>query len=389
MAKKKPKLGVKKRGKRWQARPYIPNVGHKWAGTHDTEGEAEDAAKEKIAEYETRPARQETIASFSERWIRDYPRPKRSTGENYKGAARRFRDRVDPSDRRKLHEYTVPEALAYMRQHPQDGASIRTMYSDARREALVKANPFEKLGVPKCASRKHIVAITAEELDLLVEIALDFHGEYGPTFSAVIEWGADTTMRPSEIFGLDRSDLNMQAGTVAIDRQFTSRRIELPKNGLTRVLPFIPPRALAAIQRMPRRMPAPICPETKGEILFLGKRGQRISQQSLHNYWVPVRAAFEALLEPARRRELRAARTEKKQEMEFYELRHFGATQMAELGVEDWVGGLMMGHTDGGKLFRELYSHPAGKVAGERLRQAFGQNVTPLLAVDGAAQQAI
>jgi integrase len=387
LAKKKGhKLGVKKRGKRWQARPYVSGGGHKWAGTHDTEDEAKAAAKEKIHEFEVRPPRQETIHSFSLRWVRDFPRKKPNTNASYEGGARRFRGRVDPDDKRKLHEYTVPEALAYARAHPQDAAYLRTMYSDARREGLVKEIPFAALGVPKSRGRKDIVAITAEDLDLLVEIAVSVHGEYGPVFAAVIEWAADTTMRPSEIFGLDRSDVDLRASRVAINRQFTKRRIDLPKNGQTRTLPFIPPRATLAIQHMPRRVPPAICGTTKGEILFPGKRGQRVSQQALHGYWVPVRAAFEASLEPDRRQELRSARNPKEPEMDFYELRHFGATQMAEKGVEDWVGAEMMGHTDGGKLFRETYSHPANRVAGERLRRAFGQNVSPLQAVDTDAE---
>jgi integrase len=389
LGKKKHKLGVKRRGKRWQARPYISGVGHKWAGTHDSEEEAVEAAEGKIREFETRPPRQETIHSFSCRWIRDFPREKQSTNDSYTGAAKRFRERVDPHDKLKLHEYTVPEALAYARAHPQDAAYLRTMYSDARREGLVKEIPFAALGIPKSKGRKDIVAITAEELDLLVAIATSTHGDYGPVFAAVIEWAADTTMRPSEIFGLDRADVDLKAGRVSIGRQFSKRRIELPKNGSPRILPFIPPRATLAIQHMPRRVPPAICSTTKGEILFPGKRGQRVSQQALHGYWVPVRAAFEASLKPARRRELRSARNPKEPEMDFYELRHFGATQMAEKGVEDWVGAEMMGHIDGGKLFRDTYSHPANRVAGERLRRAFGQNISPLQAVDTDAQEAI
>lgn len=373
MAKRRNRSGVMKRGDKWVARPYISGVGHKWAGTWDTKEAAEEAARRKIAEFETRPPSEETIHSFSERWIRDFPRPKQSTNDNYAGAARRFRERVDPDDKRKLHEYTVPEALAYANAHRQDAAALRTMYSDARRSGLVTENPFAELGVPKSTGRRHIVAITAEELDLLVEIAAEEHGEYGPTFAAIIEWAAWTTMRPGEIFGLDVSDLDLKAERVHIVRQFHKGRIEKPKNGRTRYLPYIPPQALAAVQRMPRRVPPAICPETGGEILFPGKRGQRISQPALYGYWTPVRSAFEASLDPLRRAELRAARNPERPDMDFYELRHFGATQMAQLGVEDWVGAEMMGHTDGGKLFRDTYSHPANRVAGERLKQAFAK----------------
>lgn len=387
MAKRKKSLGVAPRGGRWQARPYIPGVGHKWAGTHDTEGEAEQAAAAKIVEHETRPPRQETIFSFTMRHRRDYPRAKPSTNDGYEGSCRRFRERVDPKDRRKLHEYTVPEAMAYWRKHPQDAKNLRTVFADARREGLIKENVWSRPGIPKSRGRKDIVVITEGELDLLIKIAIEVHhGDFGLTFASIIEWAASTTMRPGEIFGLDRPNLKLKRGEVEIFRQFHKRRIQLPKNGLTRTLPFIPPRAEAALLRMPRRVHPAICPQTKGEILFPGKRGQRISQQALLDYWRPVRAAFEASLDPERRAELRAPRNPDSPEMDFYELRHWGATDMAEKDIEDWVGALMMGHEDGGKLFRELYSHPSRRVAAERLRRAYGQNLKPLRPVEDAVR---
>jgi integrase len=392
MAKKQSRLGVKPRGSRWQARPYIPGVGHKWAGTHDTKGEAEEAAEEKIAEFHTRPPRQETIQSFMQRVVRDHPREKESTNEAYEGIAKRFAERVDPDDKRKLHEFTVPEALAYGRKHPSDVGGLRAMFGDARREGLLRRDaeiPFSALGISKGRGRKDIVAITEEELDLLIEITYEEHTkEFAPVFAAIIDFGASTTMRPSEIFGLDRPDVNLKQEHVDILRQFHKRRIQAPKNGQSRRLPYLPPRAAQAVRHLPRRIPAPICDVTGGEILFYGKEGQRITQPALHSYWKPVRAAFEARLPIERRDELRSARNPKYPHMDFYELRHFGATQMAELGVEDWVGAEMMGHTDGGKLFRDTYSHPANKVAGQRLKKAFGKNVRQLRAVEGEREAA-
>jgi integrase len=397
---KKPasRLGVKKRGKRWQARPYFPGVGHKWAGTHDTKDEAIEAAEAKVAEFTTRPPRQETIWSFfcgipdgppkdqRVRVLRDYPRAKDSTNDSYEGIARRFAERVDPDDKRKLDEYTVPEALAYGRKYPADIYPLRAMFGDARREGLLRRDqdlPFSALGISKGRGRKDIVAITEEELDLLIEIAYEEHSnEFAPVFASVIDFAAATTMRPSEIFGLDRPDVDLKAEAVNIQRQFHKRRIQPPKNGEPRRLPYLPPRASQAVRHLPRRVPPPICEVTGGEILFYGKEGQRITQPALHSYWKPVRAAFEAKLPLARRDELRAARNPKYPQMDFYELRHFGATQMAERGIEDWVGAEMMGHTDGGKLFRETYSHPANRVAGQRLKQAFGRGTARVAGVE-------
>lgn len=383
MPKRKNNLGVRPRGNRYQARPYIDGK-HHWAGTWDTEKEAEEAAERKIAEVATRPPHEETIYSFSKRWVEDFPRPKQSTNDTYDEAAKRFRERIDPDDKRKLHDFTVEEALSYARKHPYDAKSLKTMYGDARRAGRCKEVPFASLGISLSRGRKDIIAITPDELELLAEIALDVHGpEFGPRFAAIIEWAADTTMRPGEIFGLDRPDVKLKSGMVNIERQFSKGRIVLPKNGQRRVLPFIPPRAEAAFRLLQRHVPPAICPITDGEILFPGKNGQRIKQEALYRYWLPVRAAFEASLDAARRNELRAARNPDKPDMDFYELRHFGATQMAERDVEDWVGAVMMGQTDGGKLFRELYSHPSHKVAAQRLRAAFGKNVKQLRPAEG------
>jgi len=390
MPKPATRLGVKKRGDRWQARPYIPGVGHKWAGTHDTKQEASEAAEAKVAEFQRRPPRQETINSFFCRVIADYPREKESTNEGYEGVARRFAERVDPDDKRKIHEYTVPEALAYGRKYPADIGPLRAMFGNARLEGLITGEvPFSALGISKGRGRKDIVAITEEELDLLIEITYEEHSrEFAPVFAAIIDFAAATTTRPGEIFGLDRPDVNLKGEFADIKRQLHKRRIQAPKNGKPRRLPYLPPRASQAVRHLPRRVPPPICEVTGGEILFYGKEGQRITQPALWSYWKPVRAAFEARLSVERRDELRAARNPKYPHMDFYELRHFGATQMAELGVEDWVGAEMMGHTDGGKLFRETYSHPANRVAGQRLKLAFGKNVRQLRAVDQEAEAA-
>lgn len=245
--------------------------------------------------------------------------------------------------------------------------------------------PFSKLGVSLSKGRKDIIAITEEELEILAGVAIDVHGpEFGQRFAVIIEWAADTTMRPGEIFGLDRPDVKLKSGIVNIERQYSKRRIIVPKNGERRVLPFIPPRAEAAYRSLQRHVPPATCPVTEGEIAFPGKSGQRISQQALHEYWTPVRAAFEASLDRERRDELRAARNPKEPDMDFYELRHFGATQMAERGVPDWVGAVMMGQTDGGELFRTTYSHPAPQVAARYLKAAFGKNVKQLRPIEGS-----
>lgn len=384
---KKPatRLGVKKRGERWQARPYIPGVGHKWAGTHDTKGEAIEAAEGKVAECYSRPLRQETISSFAARWVRDFPRPKESTNDRYNGDAKRFAAAVDPMDKRRLDEYSVPEAMAYARSRRHDLGALRAMFSDARRIGLVTQNPFAELGIPKGPGRSEITVLTDDELDLMARLAERCHGSrYGSEMYALIVFAAETTMRPGEICGLDRADVDFKAEVVHVRRQFHKGRIQLPKSGKPRKLPYLPPRAAEAIRSLPRRVPAPRCEVTGGEILFPGMEGQRITQSALSGYWKPVRAAFESAISPERLAEFQASGPAS---LDFYSLRHFGATRMVERGVESWVVAKMMGHEDGGRLVEKVYGHPRDEVAKERLKQAFGQNVAPLRAVEREAEE--
>jgi integrase len=61
--------------------------------------------------------------------------------------------------------------------------------------------------------------------------------------------------------------------------------------------------------------------------------------------------------------------------MDFYELRHFCATHLLELGVSHADVAVQLGHTDGGRLVMETYGHPTEAGARERLKRAYGMNV--------------
>ena len=45
--------------------------------------------------------------------------------------------------------------------------------------------------------------------------------------------------------------------------------------------------------------------------------------------------------------------------MAFYELRHFCATHLLELGVSHADVAVQLGHTDGGALVMSTYGHPS------------------------------
>ena len=98
---------------------------------------------------------------------------------------------------------------------------------------------------------------------------------------------------------------------------------------------------------MPRRPESPC--------VFSTPSGRRFSKTSHYYWWRAVRLAFG------------------QPEMDFYELRHFCATHLLELGVSHADVAVQLGHTDGGALVMSTYGHPSEDAARDRLRSAFQQ----------------
>ena len=82
------------------------------------------------------------------------------------------------------------------------------MFNDAINDGLHPGpNPFANLRLEQSRGRKDLIALTVEELDELADTALAVHGEFGPTFRAMILFAAYVGLRPGELFALERSDV--------------------------------------------------------------------------------------------------------------------------------------------------------------------------------------
>jgi integrase len=192
----------------------------------------------------------------------------------------------------------------------------------------------------------------------LADHALDCHGDFGPTFRAMVLFAAYVGLRPGELFALERKDI--VGDEVLIRRNLDGTgQLKAPKNGRERVV-ILPPPAREALADVAARIDEPW--------LFLTPRGRRFSKGSLLYYWRPVRAAFG------------------RPEMDFYELRHFCATHLLELGVSPSDVAVQLGHRDGGALVMSTYGHPAEDSARERLKRAYGANVAALRKPRGGRQ---
>jgi integrase len=361
-------FGVKRRGDKWTARPYVPGVGHVWGGTFDTQEEALKAALAKLDERRQLLA-VETVESFATRWVRDYPRPKPSTNDCYARIARNF---AREFGRRKLHQVDRREARAYALAHRGDTFALQAMFSDAILEGLALSNPFAKLRIPRGRGRRDIVAIAAEELDMLAELALSEHGlEFGSVFRSLVVFAAYTGLRPGELCGLDWSDVDFEAEAVGVERQLYRGTVQTPKSGEQRQISLLPTAAVA-LRAMTPRAPRPRCLVTGGEIVFPSKSGKRLTVGTIGIAWRPVRQAFEEQLAPPRRERLTESGG-----LDFYALRHFCATMLVEAGVPDWVAARQLGHQDGGRLVRLVYGHPREEVALAQLRAVFEKDDEP------------
>jgi predicted RNase H-like HicB family nuclease len=155
------------------------------------------------------------------------------------------------------------------------------------------------------------------------------------------------------VYALERRDVGQDEVVIRQNLDGTGQ-IKVPKNGQVREV-ILPPPAREALVDVPARLDVPW--------LFVTPRGSRFSKSSHLHYWRLVRAAFG------------------RPKMHFYELRHFCATHLLEVGVSHADVAVQLGHTDGGALVMSTYGHPSEEAARERLKRAYTTNIRRLSSV--------
>lgn len=331
-----------KRNKRYGVRIYRAGR-QEWIGTFPTRREAREAEREELGRR--RASRDETCANFAARWVEDFPRSRASTNRHNGYAVKPFASEFKGV---RMDDVSRQRARAWALKHRSNVGAVRAMFQDALDEGIVSENPFVKLRLPQSQGRRDLEPITEERLYELADSALKTCGTYGATFRACILFAAYVGLRPAELFMLKWSDVDFAAGEVRIRTSLGSTgEVTLPKNDRTRKV-ILPPPAADALRSMPRRAEVPY--------VFTTPTSKRFSKTSHYYWWRAVRLAFG---EP---------------EMDFYELRHFCATHLLELGVSHADVAIQLGHTDGGALVMSTYGHPSEEAARERLHAAFAKN---------------
>jgi integrase len=348
---------IVKRGSSYGVSVYDAALKRKrWIGTFPTKQEAREAQRE--ASRRRGAGGRLTCGEFAERWLREYPRDAAATRRNYGYGLQRF---VIDFGRVRLVDLDRPSARAWALQQPQSNIrTIRAMLNDAINDGLHPGpNPFANLRLEQPRGRKDLTALKQDELHQLADVALMVHGDYGPTLRAMILFAGYVGLRPGELFALERSDVGHDEVTIRQNLDGTGA-LKLPKNGKPRIV-ILPPPAREVLMQVPARLDVPW--------LFVSRSGRQFRKSTLLYYWNPVRAAFG------------------RPGMDFYELRHFCATHLLELGVSHADVAVQLGHTDGGALVMSTYGHPSEDLARERLKRAYATNVVRLSAREIGLQE--
>ena len=256
---------IKKRRKGYGVSVYDPALRRKrWVGTFKTLAEAREAERDA---GRRRGVGRLTCGEFARLWLAEYARPAGATRQSYRYGVAAF---ADEFERVRLADVDRLTARSWaLRSPPNNVKVVRSMFSDAINDGLHPGpNPFSNLRLEQSRGRKDLIALTEGELNALAGAALDVHGEFGPTFRAMVVFAAYVGLRPGELCALERGDIGRDEVTIRQNLDGTGT-IKAPKNGRERIV-VLPPPAREALADVPVRLDIPW--------QFVTPRGRRFSK---------------------------------------------------------------------------------------------------------------
>lgn len=318
----------------------------------------------------------ETIEQFAARWMIDFPRNAESTRIHNAQQVAHF---AKTYGQLRLSEFSGDMAAQYAVKHPTSASRVRTMFEDARRSRAdgLRENPFEGISIPKSTGRSEITVLTPQELDTLKAIARELSGpEWGPIHAALIDLAAWTGMRPGELFALAWEDIDFDSKVIHVQwaRNDRTGKMGPPKptkrhpEGNPRTIALTAPaeKALRDLERMGAPRPVAVRGGHAAELVLSSKRGKPMTHRNHQWYWDVVRKAFYQQLPAGRKAQVGA-------DLDFYELRHFAASYLANLGASPYDIAQHMGHSDNGRTAMRVYIHVGEAASRDRIRRLFNQ----------------
>jgi integrase len=361
---------------------YVKYRGRKkWVGTHDSLDafkEAKERCRAELrVEIDNPSARRgvPTVGEFAGATIHDngritmtWPdgeRAQKATGRR-DSTVRYMRDGLRPFIRefcdRPLDDFERDEALTWIRPRSANvQSSVRQFFNHAVDRDLIQRNLFTHLGASKRkrrVDRPDFQIITDEQYERLRRCARESRAdEYGLILEGATIAIGETAMRPGEIFGLHRPEIDMDTKMIHVRRQLdlNSGQITWPKDDDGRWVPMSP--ALHAhFEAMPRM--GKVVHAELGEVVFPSIRGGYMRRSQWSSLWNAIRVAAGM---PA---------------VDFYELKHRAIQWMVDpvadggLGLDPATAAEMVGHDDGGYLIATVYTKLGQRRAIARAQRA-------------------
>ena len=303
--------------------------------------------KQLVDSARTGSAGQFTANDFQTEFLNTY---QGSTRLTYDFALRRF---MDLHGDKALDAWTEREARQCAANLPKGNVIVvKTFFSKAVEKGHIDRNPFREVAPStgrqvKTKEDFHKVwpRDPQEQREVFASIVETAANEFGPDAAGLTAWQGWVGNRPGEAFVLRRDNVDLAADLATIDSNY-DRSIGAAKHGtknhLTRIVVVAPiPELRSYLDAMPARLDSE---------LFFTNDGKMWTPPTWYDRWKQIR------------------KSSGNPKMRFYDLRHFCATQLLEMGVSESDVAVQLGHTDGGELVRTVYGHPSEDAARERIR---------------------
>lgn len=234
---------------------------------------------------------------------------------------------------RPLQAVTRLDAQAWALGHRSQVRYLRRVWRLALLAGLVDVNVWEIVELPRAQGRP-VVVPSLEQLDAIIARA-GARGGWWAEFADLIETAAFTGARLGGMASLGRSAVDLGA-----------RRVILLEKGSKRRRVALTPRSEAALRRQLERR--------YGPLVFVSEQGRALHRNRVGECWREVRGDFAGT---------------------FHSLKHFAATWLLSLGVDERDIAVQLGHTDAAgrpyvRLVQRVYGHPDNDDALARVEQA-------------------
>jgi integrase len=336
-----------------QVAPHTIIGGPKTYPNKRTAERAEDTARDELLGMAQRGL---TVHEWWIEWTTSplWARPAESTNLHNAERTRAFARAYANRPLRSIDHLVVAEWLKDGRNRGNVPA-LRAMFNDARRPQaglLIDRNPFTGLGLKRSKGRKDVQPPDQATVARMIALAEELTP---PSFAAYLLTACWSAARPGELDALKWTDLDFMAEEVQIERQWNAKTATItePKHGSRRVV--------AMTEQVRERL---LALPRESEWVFTTIRGTHYTPSSRCFHWNRVRCAAGIGATSL-----------------YLATRHyFGWYALNVLDLPPHVIALQLGHTDGGRLVRELYGHPDAAMARERTREAF-RSVAPVAAL--------